>query len=108
MGISFTILTTTMKMIRSAAKSSKHAHKGHKELPRFGPPWWCKTLLLHVWDCSGGDDHGEFTDIGGLKWPTPSTVPWLALNYPGLGPLPPHLGGKGYHMSHHCGDKLVL
>ena len=57
----------------------------------FGPPWWCKTLLLQVWDFFGGDDHGELTSMGVWEWPTPFTVPWLALNYYGLGSLP-HLG----------------
>ena len=55
----------TMKMVRATAESNKHTHEGHKELPRFGPPWWCNTLLLHVWDCSAGDDHGEIYKLGG-------------------------------------------
>src|SRR4051812_24849928 len=83
-GLFFTISTTMVRMIRSVAKSSKYAHEGHKELPRFRPLRWCKTLFLHVWDCSGGDDHGELTSLGVWEWPTPSMVPWLALNYSAL------------------------
>ena len=97
-----------MKMVRSAAESRKHAKTGHKDLPRFGPPWWCNTLLLHVWDCSGGDDHGELTSLGVREWPTASMVPWLALNYYGLGPLPPHLGEGIPHAAIFVGTNLPL
>src|ERR1041385_480854 len=70
-GLSFTSSTMMVRMIRSAAKSRRHAHKGHKEIPRFRPPWWCKTLLLHVWDCSNVDDHSELTSFWGFRMADP-------------------------------------
>ena len=47
--------------------------------------------------------------LGLWEWSTPSTMPWPALNYSGLGPLPPHLGeGIPHGPSLHWGKVVPL